>query len=29
VMMVALNSAYGAIVAHNYAIEAAAGRARR
>jgi hypothetical protein len=29
VMMIALNSAYGAIVAHNYAIEAAAGRVRR
>ena len=29
VMMVALNSAYGAMVAHNYAIEAAAGRVRR
>ena len=28
-MMVALNSAYGAMVAHNYAVEAAAGRARR
>jgi hypothetical protein len=29
ILMVALNSTYGAIVAHNYAIEAAAGRARR